>query len=235
VIALAAVAAATRSGEIDGQAISLRLAGQAAAALGDHDEARVRLERSLGFYEQLDVPDGLAAGHLDCARICVFQGTFADAVAHALQGLKYARETGIPGRAATALNGVGWCLAKAGEPQRALAYCEEALTIQRDVGDSYGETLTLDSIGYIHHLLGNYDDAIGSFTTAVAGFARSGDRWLEANSTDHLADVYAVAGNLAAAAASWHRVLAIMTELEHPGINAVRAKLAALSADPAPA
>jgi DNA-binding SARP family transcriptional activator/tetratricopeptide (TPR) repeat protein len=222
---LTAVAASERSGEIDGRAISLRLAGQSATALGDYDEGRRWVEQSLLFYRQLDEPYGLAAGHLDCARICVFQGNFSDAVPHALDGLKYARRTGLPNLLAAALNGVGWCLAQAGEPSQALAYCQESLALYRATENLNGEPTALDSIGYIHHLLGNYLEAIASFTEAVEGFARIGDRWLEADAASHLAESYQAAGNQAAATDWWQRVLAIMEELDHPDVNTVRARL----------
>jgi tetratricopeptide (TPR) repeat protein len=194
---LTAVAAAERSGEIDGQAISLRLAGQSATALGNYDEGRRWVERSLLSCQRLGEPYGLASGHIDCARICVFQGKFADAVPYALEGLKYARQTDVPNLLAAALNGVGWCLAQAGEPSRALAYCQEALALYRSADNLNGESTALDSIGYI----------------------------LEADSASHLAEAHQAAGNQAAATQWWRRVLVIMTELEHPDLNMVRAKL----------
>jgi DNA-binding SARP family transcriptional activator len=231
---LTAAAAAERSGDVYGQAVALRLLGQAAATLGDHDEARRCLEKCIPFYDELDDPMGQSAGHLDCARICVFQDQFADAVRHALEGLKYARAAGQAGPIAAALNGVGWCLAKAGEPERALSYCEESVELQREVGNGYGEALARDSVGYIHHLLGDHDEAVGSFRLAVAGFVATGDRLLEANSLDQLADAYLATGRRPEAEASWRRALAIMEELEHTGSAAVRAKLTPLTSPGGP-
>jgi DNA-binding SARP family transcriptional activator/tetratricopeptide (TPR) repeat protein len=224
-VQLTAVAAAERSGEAYGQAIAFRLLGQAAAALGDQDEARRCLEKSILFYDELADPDGQTAGRLDCARICVFQGKFTDAIDHAQQGLKYARATGLPGPLAKALNAVGWCLAKAGELSSALAHCEEALDLHRQVGNGYGEALALDSVGYVQHQLGDYGAAVESFRQSVAGFVATGDRWLQADTLDRLGDAYLAAGRRAEANRAWRQSLAILEELEHSGTAAVRAKL----------
>ncbi len=222
-----AVPAAARSGDLSGQAVALRHLGQAEASLGDNDEARRHMEQSIPFYGAIEDNVGLAASHLDCARVCTFQGQFADAVGHARQGLEFARAAGEPNGIATALNGVGWCLGQNGEYEQALTHCEEALAWHRELGNSYGQTTALDSIGYAHQHLGNHEQAIPCFHAAIEGFVKLGDRWLQANTLTHLGDAQFAAGDRASAAEAWRQALVIMEELQHPEVNQVRAKLSA--------
>ncbi len=170
--ALRAAATATQqAGDLAGQVVVLRHLGQAAASLGDYNEAREHLERCVALCEQAGDQVSEAAAHHDCARICYFQGELTAALGHAQRSLHLSRAVGQPAGLASALNGVGWCLAQLGEHEQALRYCEEALELNREIGNRAGEAMTLDSVGYIHHQLSHHANLYRDY------FSRPGRVW----------------------------------------------------------
>lgn len=55
--------------------------------------------------------------------------------------------------------------------------------------------------------------------------ARKLNHYREADTLTRLGDSHQAAGDLAAARAAWHRALSILTDLNHPDADNVRAKL----------
>ncbi|WP_282102473.1 tetratricopeptide repeat protein [Micromonospora sp. D75] len=92
-------------------------------------------------------------------------------------------------------------------------------------GSAYGQANTWDSIGFAHHHLGEYEDAVDCFRQALALFAEIGDRHAEGIVLDHLGDTWAAAGRADAARDAWRRSLALYEELGHADAEAVRRKL----------
>ena len=73
--------------------------------------------------------------------------------------------------------------AQLGDPEQALAHRQQSLALEQDLGDRRGEALTLDSIGYAHHLLCHHEQAIAYYQQSVAlreelGAAEFGHAWL---------------------------------------------------------
>jgi hypothetical protein len=52
-----------------------------------------------------------------------------------------------------------------------------------------------------------------------------GDRYFEADVLAHLGDSHRAAGNPAAAGDVWQHAFTILTQLNHPDVNEIRAKL----------
>lgn len=220
------VAATERSGDRLGLGVAMRLLGQAAMSLGNKAEAREHLERAITVFDGAGDPLLLAATYHDCAHVCDALGSHADGLDHLQHALEVFRSIGEQVGVASALNAIGWTSLMLGRPEQALASCMEALELHREKGCSYGEALVLDSIGWAHHLLGHHAEAIRFLRQAVELKATLNDRGQYVTSLDHLGDAHQAAGNRVQAEECWRRALVIMRELEHPGIEAMRAKLA---------
>ena len=56
----------------------------------------------------------------------------------------------------------------------------------RDLGDAAGVAATLDSLGYIHHRLGEHERAVERYQDALLRYAEQGDRFNEADTSIRL-------------------------------------------------
>ena len=96
----------------------------------------------------------------------------------------------------TALNYLGYSWAERGENlEEAFSLIEKAVSLQPDSG------AIIDSLGWAHYQLGDYDEAVGHLEQAAA--LEPGDPVI----TDHLGDVYWRLGRKTEARFQWTRVL----------------------------
>jgi DNA-binding SARP family transcriptional activator/tetratricopeptide (TPR) repeat protein len=224
-----ALVAAGRLGDRSVQARTHRGLARAHSRLGRHQDARRELHRALAQYEALGDDAGRANTEMSLADSCERQGRHRDALTHAERALDlFDRADYQPGRA-NALNAIGWCHALLGDHARALTYCVKALRLHQRLGDLRGAADTWDSIGYANQGLARYRPATRCFQQAVTLFRDVGDRFAEATSLTRLGDTRRSAGDLPAARADWLHALSILTELDHPQAENVRAKLAGSS------
>lgn len=220
-----ALAAATRLGDIAGQATARRLLGHTCARVGDYDQARAYLTDCLGLYHQLGDRIGEGRVHQTLGWIAERQNRYADALGHAEQALALYRSTDDRARQAAALNNVGWCHALVGAYREALKASRQALALHRQFGHREGEASSWDSLGYAEHKLGNLADAADCHRHALGIFRQLGDRYKEAEILIHLGDVGHTAGQPQQARDAWQRALDILLELNHPDAAQVIAKL----------
>jgi tetratricopeptide (TPR) repeat protein len=100
-----------------------------------------------------------------------------------------------------------------GEPQQALTHCQQALALNRKVGDRRLEADTMGSLGYAHHLLGQHRQAIDHFQQSIAIEQELGNRHTLATTLDHLGDAHLAAGDRDAAHNAWQQALSILDQL----------------------
>jgi tetratricopeptide (TPR) repeat protein len=112
-----------------------------------------------------------------------------------------------------------------GDYAEAVTYCEQALELQGELGDRFGQAETWDSLGYANQRLGRPAAAISCYRTAVALFQEFDDRYNEADSIAALGDAHYAAGDAASARAAWRRAADILDLLRHPDADKIRAKL----------
>jgi len=101
------------------------------------------------------------------------------------------------------------------------------LALHQEVGNRQGEAETWDSIGFAHHHLHEYGEAIDCYRRALDLFELTGDRDFQADTLHHLGDSRLAAGDVEAARDAWRRSLAIFDSVEHSDADRVRDKLAA--------
>jgi tetratricopeptide (TPR) repeat protein len=221
----AAVAAAERLADPPAEALAHRNLARAYRELGRIEDAYTELKRALDLSAQIGDRVGQAHAHLNLAGLLERQGRPAESLDHARQALGLFRAAGHRVGEAMALNSVGWFHSVLGDHEQALVHCREALALHCKLGDSDGQASALDSIGYAHHHLGHHAEAITYYWRAIAMYRQLGDRHYEADTLVHLGDTHHAAGDLRAARGAWRQAVAILAGIDHPGADAVRAKL----------
>jgi DNA-binding SARP family transcriptional activator/tetratricopeptide (TPR) repeat protein len=221
-----ALTAATRLDDTLGQAVSLRGLGSAYASTGDYDQARAHLERCLSLYQRLGDRSGEAWTEQNLALLAERQGRYSDGLAHAERTLWLYQATGHEAGQAEALNSAGWFHALLGDYQRARAVCEQSLAIIARLDRCFVEYHAWDTLGYIELHLGNPAQAAANFEFALGLCRDYGDRFDEAQILTHAGDAHHAAGELSRAREAWQQALDIYDDIQHPGAEKLRAKLA---------
>jgi DNA-binding SARP family transcriptional activator/tetratricopeptide (TPR) repeat protein/DNA-binding XRE family transcriptional regulator len=225
VIQRTAVAAATRLGDAAGQAVSLRILGNACLRLGDEDQALAHCTAALGLYQQFGDLLGEARVQQGLALVAENQERYHAALGHAQQALRLYQAIGNRSAEVVAFNNVGWYCALLGDYEPARVFCQRSLTLAAELGLRYDAAMALDSLGYSEHHLGNLAEAARCYQRALSIFREFGDRFNEARILTHLGETRHVAGELAEAREAWQRALDILDDLPHPAADEVRAKL----------
>lgn len=88
-----------------------------------------------------------------------------------------------------------------------------------------GQAHISDSLGYIHHQLGGYQQAVDRYRQAAQLFHATGERHSEAACLTCLGDSHRSAGQSDAAHEVWTRALALTNELGLPDDDPIRAGL----------
>jgi DNA-binding SARP family transcriptional activator/Tfp pilus assembly protein PilF len=229
-----AVAAAARLTDPDAQGLAHRQLARAYTRLGRFDDAHVLFSRALDLYAAVGDQAGQANTHNNIAILWERRGEPARGLEHARQAFDLFRDAGHLIGQAKALNNTGWFQALLGDYQEALASCQEALTLHRGLGNQYGQAGTLDSLGFVHHQLGHYTEALACYRGALSLHRELGDRYYEADSLARLGDTHGASGNPDAAGLAFQQALNILTELDHPDADKVKAKLGILHGAPLP-
>jgi hypothetical protein len=68
-------------------------------------------------------------------------------------------------------------------------------------------------------------EAVRCYQRAITGFRRTGHRAAAGLSLESLGEAQQAAGDLTAAATSWHQAAEILTDLRHPAADRLKAKL----------
>jgi DNA-binding SARP family transcriptional activator/tetratricopeptide (TPR) repeat protein len=220
-----ALAAARRQGDKAGQATALRGLGLAYAGLNEFDDARTHYLLALDLFAEIGNHTGQAKTCLAFAWVAGAQGRHAEALGHSRRSLGHYRDAGELAGQAKALNNIGWHLAEQHDYAQALAHCQQALSIQQVLDDRNGQAHANDSLGYIYRHLGRHREAIECYRQALPLFRGTGDSYSEAICLSYLGDVYEVAGDADGARQAWTHAQDILSRLEHPDVEQIRAKL----------
>ncbi|GIH03806.1 SARP family transcriptional regulator [Rhizocola hellebori] len=193
-----ALAAARRLGDRTGQVYAMLGLSMAHRYLGRLHDARAALLTALDLTESCDLA-ARARIHNNLAAIAETQQQYHDALEHQWQAFDLYAQVGNRSAQACALNGIGWCHALLGRYDTALTLCEQALQQQQREDDDYRRAHTWDSLGYIHHHLGDLHRSIACYRRSLDIFRTAGDLHNEGIGLAHLSDAYQDAGDLQAA------------------------------------
>jgi tetratricopeptide (TPR) repeat protein len=94
--------------------------------------------------------------------------------------------------------------------------------------DLHGESLTLDSLGYLAQHTNQHDQAVEFYRMALATLREVGNSYHEADTLDKLADVRTALGQFSEARDAWQQALQLYQAQDRPlDADRVRQKLAA--------
>jgi DNA-binding SARP family transcriptional activator len=222
-----ALAAADRLGDRDAQALTHCGVANALIQVGHPAEALGYLRSALRLREEAGDVHGQARVHLYIGRAVEHQGRYREALVHSRQALRLAQTVGAPAKAllAEAYNHVGWELAMLGSYPQALRYCQQAVALNRRLGNKHQQPAALDSLAYVHWHLGHKAEAADCYRRAVELFDEMGHRYQMSETLVFVGDAHRADGNLAAAHQAWTQALAILDDMHHPDAERLRARL----------
>ena len=220
-----ALAAARRLGHRTGQAHALFGLGLGHARSGQFDTAHPQLKQALDLFEQIDERVGAAVTLETLAWISERRDRPADALRDVNRALVLVEDTPHRGHKARFLNDLGWFHSLLGDHHQAVAHCEKALVLCQELDDRNGEAATWDSLGYAHRQLGEYHRAITCYRHAVGLYQELADAYNEAITLADFGDTHHDAGDADAAGLAWREALRILTQIDHPDADGVRARL----------
>jgi DNA-binding SARP family transcriptional activator len=206
-----------------------RSLGNAHAARGDHDEAKLHHLASIELCGRVGDRIGEAHGHRGVSLVCESLGLADEELDHARRALRLYTEAGHRLGQAHALNDLGWILGRNGDFDVEVEYCGKAQRLMRELGDLDGEAAALDSLGYAYRKLGRRDLAIDHYRRALAGYQQLGDRYRQARTLIVLAAVQLEAGERDAARRSRRQAADLLTELALPDTDHLRERLRELA------
>ncbi|WP_231605758.1 BTAD domain-containing putative transcriptional regulator [Micromonospora sp. HK10] len=202
-----ALDAATRAGDLLGQAHAHRDRALARNQLGHRTDAVPDLKRAAALFGELGDLPGQAHTLLTLGWICERHGQQQDALRYDQQALAMFQTAGHEVGQAKALNAVGWDHAQLGDHEQAIHYCEQALELHDRLGNATGAARAWDSLGYAHSRLGQHQQALASFQRALGIYRDAGDHYTEAETLTHVGDTYRALGDHGAAEEAWRQAL----------------------------
>jgi tetratricopeptide (TPR) repeat protein len=236
----AAIAAARRLRERQGEGIHVGSLGNAHHSLG-------QVKQAIEYYEQaLAIAREIGDRHSEVNRLGDLGVAYANldqverAIEHLQQALVIEREIGTastPGPPAwmasrrsegTILGNLGNAYADLGQVERAIEHYEQALVIRREIGDRRGEGADLGNLGNAYCNLGQMERAIEYYQQALDIVREIGDRGSEGLWLGNLGITYRDLGQVERARECLERALAISEEIKSPDAEWIRRALAGL-------
>ena len=197
---------------------------------GNFGLARKHGSLALDLYAGLNHHPGSGHTHYALAILCDRQAEPTASLQHALTAYSHFVAAEHRSGQATALNGIGWCKALLGDFEGAFADCRQALSLMKQLGDEHGLADTWDTLGLVHHRVGQHSEAVRCYAAAIEIYQQSGDRYYEAATLMRLGDAHRAADQRDQASHAWQRSLLILIELDHPVAEQVADRLQDLAA-----
>jgi len=220
-----ALNAAHRLGDPAGQGEALRLLGTAYARVGDYDQAAALARDALVRYEALADRVGQARTHRDLAMLFWRLGRRPDALRHLHRVLDLSVTAGLRAGPAFALYLFACVHFLSGDQPRAIAVCRTAIAAYQQIGDRVGEAVAWEGCGLAHAESGETQAALDCYERALSLRRENGERLLVADSLLRMGDAHAAASHVDQAQQAWRAAHEILSELGHPDVERVEAKL----------
>jgi tetratricopeptide (TPR) repeat protein len=140
------------------------------------DEPMDFFKRGLEVARRYKMTDEISQALLGLGLMALLRGEYDKAWDNLQESLDICNQEEIYWTKANVLNFMAWIDNAQGKRTRAKALSEEALAIQRGLGDSNGMASTLNTLGVIHSNLGQYADAENAYAESLALCRQSGQR-----------------------------------------------------------
>ncbi|MET9627639.1 BTAD domain-containing putative transcriptional regulator [Lentzea sp. NPDC006480] len=195
--------AATASGSLPAQSLAHRYLGLTLAQLKSHRDAVEHLHQSLALATEAVDTLGTAHSHYALTQSYEMLDDLDSALRHAWETHRIYEGLDLPVERAHALNSLGWCLARTGDPAAGRPYCEKSLAEHRRIDCHPGIASALDSLGYVAMQQGDTESAVRYYLDAVALYEQIGSPGLASEPWQALGDAHEAAGDLEAARKAW--------------------------------
>lgn len=222
----AGVAAARRSGNRIGEALCLRYLGGAHTLMREYSAARTCLLAALELSRELGDAAVQARILMNLGWTAEEDGALDEAIDYSRQSLDLFRSKRMDAGQANALYAVGRCMSKSGSFAGALDYLGESLDLFQRIKDPYGEAGAEGDCGRAYQGLGDHSRAVECFEKARAVYGQLGARRDLANVLIRLGDSRIALGEIHESSLVWREALDILSELRHPDVAEVEARLA---------
>jgi predicted ATPase/DNA-binding winged helix-turn-helix (wHTH) protein len=157
---------------------ALATLGRALGRLGQHEQARQRLEEALSMQTQDLRGQSITRGALGSLELDA--GRWEEARAHYERALALDRQMGDRENEGIVLGNLANLSLLMGQLQQALAYNEAARAIASELGRKGGEAIAMEREAYVlHHHLGRLDEAYALYERACALHREAGARVAE--------------------------------------------------------
>ncbi|MGW0584977.1 ATP-binding protein, partial [Streptomyces sp. NPDC002920] len=221
-----ALNAALRTNDKTGQANAHRGLALAQTHLNRPDDAGAHYAIALDLFKDLGDHAGQARIHKHLGRMSSDRGDYRQALGHAHQALTHYRAAHNMLGQADALTHIGRYSVRLGDHRQAALSCSrQALALVEEIGDIDGQAYTWRSLGYIHHHLGQYPQAIDCHRQAIDLYRKTDNRYHEAICLTEFGDTHHAAADPTAAHHAWTQALTITDEISLLGTAPLRAKL----------
>lgn len=201
--------------------------------LGRFEDAAESAQRALTDWLTLDVPAQICEAHCLLATSFTELGLHEDALRHAAAAFELARQQGLASQQTLALNRLGICHERLGEPERGELYLLQALQLARERADGEAELSALNNLAASgiggFHLFGQRGEnaaaqaflqrARGHAEAAVVRVHASGDIYRQAVIDGNLAEILALQGEYDAAEAQLGAVIAQARAMDYKAVE----------------
>ncbi|WIY05261.1 BTAD domain-containing putative transcriptional regulator [Amycolatopsis mongoliensis] len=223
-----ALEAARASGHRPGEAGILSGLGVVNGVARQYDESRRFLEQVLAIQRELGAREGEARAQYNLAMAAHNLDDYAWAYEHGMQALEIVRELGLGAFEASVLRALGDICTSMGDHEQALRLADAALAVLGPDGEPVDTRFTQHTRGLALVGLGRLDEGIACIRDSVSMFFEMGEQYEAADVLAQLGTIHLRHGDRAVARECWVRSVRLLTELDHPDADDVRAKLAAL-------
>ena len=189
-----ALEAATRAGDLAGQAHALASMAAVRMRLGDYASAGADYERALALHRKSGERAGEANVLLDLGSLAGRQGQYDAAAGHLGAALAVYQDIGSHLGTAAALSNLGLVYQYTGRYPLAIEHHQRALAELEQTPDRVGQAHTLANLAAVLTLVDRHADSAEQYGRAIAIFREAGDRSGQTSALNGLGESLAALG-----------------------------------------
>jgi tetratricopeptide (TPR) repeat protein len=230
----AALAAAVRTGDRAGEAMTRSNLGVALHESGDDDRAMEQYRIAERLFLKVNDPHGVSNTLAHQAAVLRHRGEFAESIRHSRKALEFYRAAGSRRNVAITLRGIALVEIEVGRYPQAESHLVESLAICAELNMHMDSARAHNSLGRVLDLLGRHDDSERAYLEAIRDSERCDSGWERALALQGLGSTALARGDTTQATAHWSQALNLLRVLGSARAEEVETALAALGDQSSP-